>query len=311
MPAAGRIDHRNGAEIDRLIGELAARRHGIVTWAEPAAIGMTRRMVESRVRRAFLIRLHPGVFAVGHRPITQEARWLAGVLACGDGAVLSHRSAAALHGVRQTSSPSIDVTAPSRRGYTLENVVVHRATTLQPSDRGEVRGIPVTSLPRTIIDLATCVSPGSLEYAIHSAERRRLVTPGDLRDALDRLPGVSGTAAVRKIVGRPGHDLDARTRSRWELRFLDICRTHQLPMPRSTSGSRSTSRPAGSRSTSTGRPSGSWSRSTSTEAIRRCAHARTIPNATPPYVPRAGGCSESPSSNSINRTRLRAGSFAP
>jgi Protein of unknown function (DUF559) len=203
-----------------------------VTWGELATIGMTRRMVESRVRRGFLIRLYPGGYAVGHPPITQEAHWLAAVLACGDGAVLSHRSAAALHGIRQTSSPRIHITARSRRGYTLENVVVHRATTLQPVDRDEIRAIPVTSLPRTIIDLATCVPESALEYAIHTAERRRKLTPADLRQALARLRGVNGTAAIARIVGRPGHDLDARTRSRWELRFLEICRTHRIPMPR-------------------------------------------------------------------------------
>jgi Protein of unknown function (DUF559) len=184
-----------------------------------------------RVARGSLHPIYPGVFAVGHRPITQDARWLAAVYGCGDGALLSHRSAAALHGIRQTSSPKIDVTAPTRRGYTQPELVVHRGT-IDPLDCTEVNRVPVTSLPRTIIDLATVLHHGALEYAIHTAERKRLLTPTDLRAAVDRLPGVSGTAVVRAIVNRPGHDLDARTRSRWESRFLDICREFKIPMPK-------------------------------------------------------------------------------
>jgi large subunit ribosomal protein L11 len=189
-------------------------------------------MVESRVRRGFLIRLYRGVFAVGHAPITDEARWLAAVLACGPDAVLSHRQAGALWRVRSTLSPRIDVTARTRRGFTVDAITVHRATTLTPEDRDAYRGVPVTSLPRTIIDLATRISPSSLEYAIHRAEAQRKLTPADLHEALARNPGVPGTVAVRRIIGAPGHDLDAKTRSRWEVCFLKICRTHDIPDPK-------------------------------------------------------------------------------
>jgi hypothetical protein len=226
------MGRQNGASIDRLVGEAAARQHGLITLPQLHDLGVTSKMIESRVRRGSLIRLYPCVYAVGHRPITQDAHWLAAVFACGDGAVLSHRSAAALHGIRGTSSPKVDVTAQARRGYSHRKLLVHRAGTLDPVDIREIRGIPVTSLPRTIIDIATCVSDSALEYAIHTAERRRKLTPADLQEALDRLPGVNGTAAVRRIVDRPAHDLDARARSPWELRFLEICRAHQIPMPR-------------------------------------------------------------------------------
>jgi predicted transcriptional regulator of viral defense system len=232
MHGAGRIAPHNGVQIDRLVGEVAARQHGLITLAELFALGISSRMIESRMRRGFLIRIYPGVYAVGHRPATQDARWLAAVLACGDGAVLSHRSAAALWMVRQTSSPKVDVTAPTRRGYSLSDISLHRANTIQREDLDEVRSIPVTALPRTVVDLATCVSDSALAYAIHNAERQRKLTPDDLREILDRLPGKKGTAAVRAIVERAGHDLDARTRSRWELRFLEICRTHGIPEPR-------------------------------------------------------------------------------
>jgi predicted transcriptional regulator of viral defense system len=232
MPHIGRVEVVRRHELDRCIAAIAATQHGLITLVQLRDLGVTPAMIRTRRARGSLHPIYRGVFSVGHAPITEEARWLAAVLACGDGALLSHCSAAALWRVRKTSSSIIDVTAPTRRGFTLRNVAVHRATTLAPADIDICRSVPVTSLPRTIIDLATVVGPGSLEYAIHSAERQRKLTPANLHEILARLPGVSGTAKVRKMVGRPGHDLDARTRSRWELRFLEICRAHEIPMPR-------------------------------------------------------------------------------
>jgi very-short-patch-repair endonuclease len=231
MPTAGRNVAHNGPEIDRLIGEASAQQHGLITLTQLRALGATRRMVRVRVDRGSLHAVHRGVFSVGHPPITNEARLLAAVLACGPGALLSHRSAASLYRIRNTASPGVDVTAPTRRGLTIGAIALHRATTIQPEDRDTVKGIPVTSLPRTVIDLATCVSGSSLEYAIHRAESQRKLTPADLEAALARHPGVAGTSAVRRILDAPWHDLAARTRSRWERRLLDICRAHGLPPP--------------------------------------------------------------------------------
>ena len=203
MAGAGRFTPQNGGKLDRIVGDVAAAQHGLTTLAQLRGIGVTPRMVESRVRRGFLIRLYRGVFAVGHAPITDEARWLAAVLACGPDAVLSHGQAGALWRVRSTLSPRIDVTARTRRGFTVDAITVHRATTLTPEDRDAYRGVPVTSLPRTIIDLATSIPPSSLEYAIHRAEAQRKLTPADLHEALARNPGVPGTVAVRRIIGAP------------------------------------------------------------------------------------------------------------
>jgi predicted transcriptional regulator of viral defense system len=211
---------------------IAAAQHGLITIAQLRDLGATRKMIRIRLRRGSLHEVYPSVYAVGHRPITQDARWLGAVLACGEGALLSHRSAAALWRIRNTAAPRIDVTAPTRRGYTRRAISLHRATTLQLEDRDEIRAIPVTSLPRTIVDLPTCISRSAVEYAIHNAERQRKLKPADLHEILERLSGVNGTAVVRRIVGRPGHDLDAQTRSRWELRFLEICRATDIPMPR-------------------------------------------------------------------------------
>ena len=232
MPDAGRNEALKGREIDQCIAAVAETQHGLITRAQLGALGATPKIIRVRLNRGTLHLVYPAVYAVGHRPNTEEGRWLAAVLACGPGALLSHRSGAALWRVRNTASARIDVTTHTRRGFSLDAITVHRATTLRPEDRDTVRGIPVTSLSRTIIDLATCVSQSSLEYAIHRAEAQRKLTPADLRYALERHTRVKGTTAVRKIIGAAGHDLDAKTRSRWEVRFLEICRAHDIPDPK-------------------------------------------------------------------------------
>ena len=182
----------------------------------------------------------------------------------------------------------IDVTTHTRRGFSLDAITVHRATTLRPEDRDTVRGIPVTSLPRTIIDLATCVSQSSLEYAIHRAEAQRKLTPADLRDALERHTACEGHHRRPQIIGAPGHDLDAKTRSRGRSASWRSAAPTTSPTPRSTGGFRSISPPAGSRSTSAGRPSALSSRSTNTRATALSAPGAAIPSATPPSMPLIG-----------------------
>lgn len=214
MASIGRLSHRSGGELDRslhavdlAVSELASGQHGLVTLAQAVERGMTPRMVEVRVRTGFLLVMYRGVFAVGHRPTSDEAWWLAAVLACGEGALLSHRSAAALWGIRGSAATAIDVTATTRRGYAQRGITLHRATTVAPIDYDVCRGVPVTSLPRTVIDLATVLPFDALEYAIHRAEAQRKLKPAHLHEILARLRGKKGTAAVRAIVGRLPRDL--------------------------------------------------------------------------------------------------------
>ena len=234
VPSDWQISHRiRGKDanlaVDAAISALASTQHGLVTTAQLVDLGLTRRMIEVRIAAGRLHPVHRGVYSVGTPPRTREARWLAAVLACGPGAFLSHRSAAALWTVRATSATRIDVTSPSGRGRRRLGLNVFRKA-VDPQDITERNGIPVTTLARTIIDLAAVV-PGSAEYAIHRAESRRMITPDEIRRALARLPGAAGTPAVRAIVGTPHHDLDAQTRSRWERELLAICRAHDIAEP--------------------------------------------------------------------------------
>jgi predicted transcriptional regulator of viral defense system len=250
---AGRVSARIGLQLDRggdvgdasggeasggeaagdaLIGALAGRQHGVVELCQLRAGGMSMKMVRLRIRRGSLHRIHRGVYSVVPPPLSREARWMAAVLACGEGAVLSHGAAAALWGIRAAAPWIVDVTSARRRGYSQSGIEVHRATRITPADRETRLGIPVTALPRTIVDLATQVPFGALEYAIHRAEARRKLRLADLHRLLLRLGPAAGTGPVRTILSRPHHHLDARTRGPKELRFLEILRAFDVPDPR-------------------------------------------------------------------------------
>src|SRR5205085_7301815 len=148
---------------DHEIAALAERQYGVVSRAQLSEIGLGASGIDRRLRAGRLHRVHAGVFAVGRPSLNREGRWMAAVLALGAGAVLSHRSAAALWGLRRYSGP-IDMTVASKsrspRG-------IRRHCSPLPADEiGESEdfpGIPVTSVPRTILDNAAGGDPDLVE----------------------------------------------------------------------------------------------------------------------------------------------------
>jgi very-short-patch-repair endonuclease len=146
---------------------------------------------------------------------------MAAVLACGRGAVLSHRSAAALWGIRPTARSAIDVTAPGRAGRRRAGIEVHAAATLEASDVTRVDAIPCTTVPRTLLDLASVVDRRALERAYERAELLRVLDAAAVEDLLARSPRRHGLAALRAVV-QAAAPL-ALTRSELEERFLSIC----------------------------------------------------------------------------------------
>jgi very-short-patch-repair endonuclease len=193
---------------DPTIARLAGRQHGVVSVAQLAAVGLTADAIRRRAESGRLHRVHRGVYAVGHRDVSPEGRWMAAVLALGEGAALSHRSAAALWGlVRPTAGPA-DVTVPDIGGRRRRRGLrVHRSRTLSATLVTRRRGIPVTTPDRTIADLRSLLSKRQLERAIAQAERMGL--PIEERRGLTHEP----------------------TRSELERRFLRLCRRHRLPLP--------------------------------------------------------------------------------
>jgi len=181
--------------LDGRVAELAERQHGVVARAQLIALGLGRDEIGRRMRAGRLHRLHCGVYAVGHRALTQRSRWTAAVLACGPDAVLSHWSAAALWGIRSNRGGPIDITAPRK---TRSREAIRRHRMLLPADEVTVRdGIPVASAPRTIFDLASVSSPQTLESALRQCEYLRLYDPLSLGDLVRRYPGHRGVRTAR------------------------------------------------------------------------------------------------------------------
>jgi very-short-patch-repair endonuclease len=215
-------------DLDGAISEVAGRQHGVVARGQLLALGLGEEAIEWRQRHGRLHRLYWGVYAVGHTVLAREGRWMAAVLASGPGAVLSHWSAASHWGIRDHRAGLIDITSPSK---TKSRGSIRRHSVQLPADEVKVeRGIPVTTVPRTIFDLAAVSTPHVVESALRQAEFRRLYDPLSLHDLLDRYPGHRGVRAIRSALARSA-ETPGRTVSRLEDRFLPFLDRHDLPRP--------------------------------------------------------------------------------
>jgi len=217
--------------VDQVIAELAARQHGVVTWRQLLAVGLGRGAIEHRNRSGRLHRLHRGVYAVGHRRLSREGRWMAAVLALGEGAVLSHRSAAALWDLRPSAAGKIDVTVPARTGRARRSGVrVHRSSALPASEVTRHDTIAVTTVARTLLDLAEIVPSSSSQRALERAEGLRLFDLRAIRSAIDLHPTRPGSPALAASLAE--YEEDELTRSEMENQFLSLCAEHDIPRPR-------------------------------------------------------------------------------
>jgi very-short-patch-repair endonuclease len=192
----------------RRAAEIARRQHGVVSIAQLRAVGFGKSSVRRGTERGWLHRVHRGVYAMGHAGISVEGRWMAAVLASGEGAVLSHASAAAHWGLLRPVDGPVDISVPTGAGRRRRTGIrLHRCASLAGTGTGLVTkraGIPVTTPARTIADLPATVPPRLVRRARRQAE----------------------------LVGMPLGDLPSdRTRSDLERAFLRLCRGHGLPTP--------------------------------------------------------------------------------
>lgn len=217
--------HKGDSEsVDARIAVISGRQGGVIGAAQLMALGLDRSAIARRVRRGWLHRIHRGVYAVGHTSLSPTGRWHAAVLACGDGAVLSHRSAAAAWDLRPVPGGPVDVAVAPGGRRRRDGLRLHRVV-LEDHETTVLDGLPVTTPERTLLDVAAALRPELLERAVEQAEWRRIVD----RAELDRLAlsGLRGAPALRAALAEPL----VVTRSVLERRFLAIVRRHQLPMP--------------------------------------------------------------------------------
>jgi very-short-patch-repair endonuclease len=211
------------------LAELAARQHGVVAWWQLRAMGYSARAIARLVACGHLLRIHHGVYAVGHARLSLSGRRMAAVLAGGEGAVLSHRAAGALWDLRRSETGLIDVTVPrSRKG--IPRVRFHRVRSLDPEDITIIDGIPVTALARTLLDLAETLRPRQLRAVLEAAERLDLLDGNAIEAMLARNPGRHGLKPLRAaLAAHTGPE--PWTQSKLERTFLALVREAGLPEP--------------------------------------------------------------------------------
>jgi len=209
-----------------VIAELADAQHGRVARRQLLAAGLGSRAIDHRVACGRLHVVLRGVYAVGHRAGSPDARWMEALLACGPEAVLTHRAGTARWGLRAYAVR--EVTVPrDRRG--AGGVIVHRAR-LAPDEVTSLEGMAVTTVPRTIFDLAAVRPEREVRQALREAEYRQLTDVLSLADLVERYPGRRGVAVIRKILAERNVGLDV-VNSEFEMRFLDFIARAGLPRP--------------------------------------------------------------------------------
>ena len=216
--------------MDVALAELAGRQHGRVALRQLHELGLTDSAVANRVAAGRLHRTGRAVYAVGHRVETRDTAYMNAVLECGPGAALSHRSAADLHGARPCARARVDVIAPGRRGRYLAGVDAHSSRTLVPAETCVVRGIPCTTVARTLLDLAEVVDRRGVERAVEEAERRRLFDGRAVEEVLAHANGRRGAAIVRSVLA--GYEEPPMTQEELERRFVELCDRAGVPRPR-------------------------------------------------------------------------------
>ena len=209
------------------MGLLAARQHGVVGRTQLGGCGIDDDGIARRVRKGALHRVHRGVYAVGYPSLTAHGRWMAAVLACGNGAVLSHLDAAALWKIYDGAGARVHVTAPSQRA--VAGLWTHRARRLHAEDVTVHDLIPVTTVARTLVDLTDLLGRDRLLRAIREAEYLRLLDPIALDAAVQRARGRRRLEALKQALA--GHRPGQIVRGELEHRFHELVDAAGLPAP--------------------------------------------------------------------------------
>jgi very-short-patch-repair endonuclease len=207
---------------------LAGRQHGIVKRKQAREAGLSRSEIQRRLEAGWLVRLHDGVYAVGHTALTDRSHLIAAAYAGGEEALAGYRAAGKLWGVLRGSQP-IEVVGPRSR-VAGRPFILHRSRLIHEEDRALIDKIPVTSLARTLVDLADVLPEKRLGDAVHEAEVLRLFDLRAVQRVLDRLPGRKGRHKLRRVLSAY-RDVQPFSRSRAERLVLEMCEEHGLPRP--------------------------------------------------------------------------------
>ena len=213
-----------------LLGDLALSQHGAVARRQLVELGFTRHEITGMVSAGWLHRVHYGVYAVGRRSLGPRGRWMAAVLACGPGALLSHRSSAAHRRLRASAQRDVEVTVPRDRGRRLQGVRVYVVGDLGPADGHVHEGIPCVTVARTLLGLAAVLPRRAVERACDEAELRRVFDLAASEELLARSTGRRGAAVLRAVLDE--HEIGTTlTREGLEERVLNVLDRHGVARP--------------------------------------------------------------------------------
>lgn len=214
---------------------LAARQHGVISRHQIGRLGISRGRIEHLIRAGHLHRVFRGVYAVGHPAIGPRARMRAATLACGEGSVVSHRSAAALLGLLDRAPVTIDVIGRGQRGRGIDGIRAHWSPGLRRSETGSVDGIPCTSPARTLVDYGGMIGMRSLRSAFERAAAKKMLDIDAIEAALGS-SGRRGTRSLRTLIEEWRDAAPAAKRARLksplEAMVLPILSGRGLPAPR-------------------------------------------------------------------------------
>ncbi len=223
--------HLDGT-VEAILGRLAFSAYGVVRRRELLHCGISLRQIRTRLETGALLVEYPGVYRVGHRAPSVESSYLAAVYACGDGALLSGRAAGYLLALIKGKPPPPEVIAPN--DHNIDGIATSRYRSLHRSEAMKWRNIPVTTVARTLVDLAPVLSLDDLARACHEAGVKYGTTPKHVEAVLARRRTAPGAAHLRAVMTG-----DARVLlSKLESGFIALLREDELPLPQ-------TNRPAG------------------------------------------------------------------
>ncbi len=212
--------------VERAIARIGARQDNVITGDQLRNAGLGRGAVAHRLKARTMQRLHTNVYLLGPAPPTPMARARAAALACGADAVVSHRSAACLYGLLPDLGGDVDVTVASRNPGEHPGIRLHRVAQLPPQDARDMLRLKITSVARTICDIAATESARDTEHAFQEALYRDVATDKALEAVLEREPRRRGARVIRALIADP-----RLTRSEKERLLLSLIRQAQLPTP--------------------------------------------------------------------------------
>jgi hypothetical protein len=206
------------------IAYLAERQWGVISRTQALGCGLSNTGIWRWMKEGRLHRLHPGIYMVGHRRLGIQGRLVAALLHAGNGAALSHTTAAWWWGLLAAVPRRLHVSAPGRT-RSFRELCVHHPRRV---DAVRHRGFPVTTVARTLLDISATLSFGDLRRALAEADHRRFLDPGAVREVIGH--GRPGSGSLRRALASHNPRL-AKTLSVLEERFLALCETADIPQP--------------------------------------------------------------------------------